>query len=68
MEHTPRYDGPGKETLFYYRQEDDLFEIQKRRNAWAYTIIRPFGIVGYTPQCMPLSPPPKTQKKKIALF
>ncbi|RDW74616.1 SDR family oxidoreductase [Aspergillus mulundensis] len=49
-EDTPRYDGPGKETLFYYKQEDDLFAIQKRRNTWAYNIIRPFGIVGYTPQ------------------
>ncbi|EYE98821.1 SDR family oxidoreductase [Aspergillus ruber CBS 135680] len=28
-EDSPRYDGPGSETIFYYKQEDDLFEIQK---------------------------------------
>lgn len=36
-------------TNFYYAQEDYMFEVQKRRNQWAYNIIRPFGIVGFTP-------------------
>ncbi|KAJ5955138.1 nucleoside-diphosphate-sugar epimerase GsfE [Penicillium viridicatum] len=49
-EDLPRYRGPGSESIFYYQQEDDLFEIQKRRNTWHYNIIRPFGIVGFTPQ------------------
>ncbi|KAH8426308.1 SDR family oxidoreductase [Aspergillus melleus] len=49
-ESLPRYDGPGKETLFYYEQEDSLFAIQKRRKTWHYNIIRPFGIFGFTPQ------------------
>ncbi|KAL4878718.1 hypothetical protein BJY04DRAFT_220785 [Aspergillus karnatakaensis] len=51
-EDSPRYTGPGSETIFYYKQEDDLFELQKRRNrnTWDYNIIRPFGIIGYTPQ------------------
>ncbi|KAI9037295.1 SDR family oxidoreductase [Aspergillus affinis] len=49
-EDLPRYCGPGSESIFYYQQEDDLFEIQKRRNTWHYNIIRPFGIVGFTPQ------------------
>ncbi|KAJ6009000.1 nucleoside-diphosphate-sugar epimerase GsfE [Penicillium canescens] len=52
-EDLPRYRGPGSESIFYYQQEDDLFEIQKRRNTWHYNIIRPFGIVGFTPQCQP---------------
>ncbi|KAL4885959.1 hypothetical protein BJY04DRAFT_214152 [Aspergillus karnatakaensis] len=51
-EDTPRYKGKGQETIFYYKQEDDLFAIQKRRktNPWHYSIIRPFGIIGFTPQ------------------
>lgn len=50
MEELPRYEGP--EPIFYYEQEDDLFAIQKRRNAWQYNIIRPVGILGFTPSCM----------------
>lgn len=50
-EDTPRYEGPGSGSIFYYGQEDDLFRIQKRRNSWHYNIIRPMGIIGFTPQC-----------------
>ncbi|PLB48513.1 nucleoside-diphosphate-sugar epimerase GsfE [Aspergillus steynii IBT 23096] len=48
VENLPRYEGP--EPIFYYEQEDDLFAIQNRRNAWQYNIIRPVGILGFTPQ------------------
>ncbi|KAJ6113426.1 hypothetical protein N7523_006743 [Penicillium sp. IBT 18751x] len=49
-EEMPRYEGPGSGSIFYYEQEDDLFRIQKRRNSWNYNIIRPMGIIGFTPQ------------------
>ncbi|KAL4733535.1 hypothetical protein BDV11DRAFT_210134 [Aspergillus similis] len=49
-EDTSRYRGPGDETLFYYKQEDDLFAVQQRNKRWHYNIIRPFGIVGFTSQ------------------
>ncbi|KGO66507.1 hypothetical protein PITC_012250 [Penicillium italicum] len=49
-EDTPRYLGPGSESIFYYEQEDDMARVQKRRNTWHYNVIRPMGIVGYTPQ------------------
>ncbi|KAJ6178270.1 nucleoside-diphosphate-sugar epimerase GsfE [Penicillium mononematosum] len=49
-EDLPRYCGPGSKSIFYYQQEDDLFEVQKRKSTWHYNIIRPFGIVGFTPQ------------------
>lgn len=51
-EDMPRYEGPGAETLFYYRQEDDLMAVQQRTSRWHYNIIRPFGVVGFTNQCM----------------
>lgn len=28
-----------------------MFEVQKRCNAWSYNVIRPNGIVGFTPHC-----------------
>ncbi|KAF9637997.1 putative nucleoside-diphosphate-sugar epimerase protein [Lasiodiplodia theobromae] len=43
-----RYDDKNG-TNFYYPQEDYMREVQKRRNQWAYNIIRPFGIIGFTP-------------------
>ncbi|KAK7702306.1 hypothetical protein SLS57_011438 [Botryosphaeria dothidea] len=46
-EDIPRYDDGGMN--FYYTQEDYMFEVQKRRNAWSYNVIRPNGIVGFTP-------------------
>ncbi|KAF7590620.1 hypothetical protein BBP40_002615 [Aspergillus hancockii] len=49
-EDSPRYEGPGSKSIFYYQQEDDLFDMQKRRNTWHYNIIRPMGIIGFTPQ------------------
>ncbi|CAG7966865.1 unnamed protein product [Penicillium olsonii] len=49
-EDTPRYEGPGSESIFYYEQEDDMMRVQKRRNTWHYNVIRPMGIIGYTPQ------------------
>lgn len=45
-ERHPRYDDNGFN--FYYPQEDFLFELQKQRN-WTYNIIRPNGIIGFTP-------------------
>ncbi|GLA90027.1 hypothetical protein AtubIFM56815_005574 [Aspergillus tubingensis] len=48
LEDMPRYEGP--ENIFYYEQEDDLFAVQKRRNAWSYNIIRPGAIIGYSCQ------------------
>ncbi|KAL1640920.1 hypothetical protein SLS58_006536 [Diplodia intermedia] len=46
-EDIPRYDDGGFN--FYYSQEDHLFEVQKRRGTWSHNIIRPNGIVGFTP-------------------
>ncbi|KAJ5210860.1 hypothetical protein N7491_010673 [Penicillium cf. griseofulvum] len=54
-EDTPRYKGPGDESIFYYEQEDDMMRVQKRRNKWHWNVIRPMGIIGYTPQCKYLS-------------
>ncbi|KAL4943641.1 hypothetical protein BDV06DRAFT_221093 [Aspergillus oleicola] len=45
-EEHPRYDDKGEN--FYYPQEDFMFEMQKNRT-WTYNIIRPNGIVGFTP-------------------
>ncbi|KAL1614490.1 hypothetical protein SLS54_009748 [Diplodia seriata] len=52
-EDIPRYEDRGLN--FYYQQEDFLFEVQKRRNQWSYNIIRPFGIIGYTPSANGMS-------------
>lgn len=49
-EDIPRYDDGGYN--FYYSQEDYMFEVQKRRGTWSHNIIRPNGIVGFTPHCM----------------
>lgn len=43
-EDSPRYDAPGSETIFYYKQEDDLFEIQKRHSTWHYNITTSFDL------------------------
>ncbi|KAL3422620.1 nad dependent epimerase dehydratase family protein [Phlyctema vagabunda] len=43
----PRYNDEGYN--FYYQEEDYMFELQKKRNTWSYNIVRPNGIVGYTP-------------------
>ncbi|KAK5046575.1 hypothetical protein LTR84_007336 [Exophiala bonariae] len=45
-EDLPRYEDQGLN--FYYAQEDFMFNLQKNRN-WAYSIIRPNGIIGFTP-------------------
>jgi hypothetical protein len=45
-EDLPRYEDHGLN--FYYPQEDFMFDLQKRRK-WSYNIIRPNGIVGFTP-------------------
>ncbi|GME31383.1 Nad-dependent epimerase dehydratase [Neofusicoccum parvum] len=49
-EDIPRYDDQGYN--FYYSQEDYLFEVQKRRGTWSHNIIRPNGIVGFTPHSL----------------
>ncbi|KAF4304808.1 putative nucleoside-diphosphate-sugar epimerase protein [Botryosphaeria dothidea] len=46
VEDEPRYEDHGLN--FYYKQEDCLKEMSKRRS-WSYNIIRPNAIVGYTP-------------------
>ncbi|GME66160.1 uncharacterized protein K452DRAFT_275951 [Neofusicoccum parvum] len=43
-----RYEDEGLN--FYYQQEDYMREAQQRRKQWSYNVIRPFGIIGYTPQ------------------
>ncbi len=42
----PRYDDKGEN--FYYPQEDFMFALQKKRK-WSHNIIRPNGIIGFTP-------------------
>ncbi|KAL4876183.1 NAD-dependent epimerase/dehydratase [Aspergillus karnatakaensis] len=49
----PRYDDQGFN--FYYNQEDYLREVQERRNAWSYNIIRPNAINGYAPHANGMS-------------
>ena len=48
-ESAPRYIDDGDN--FYYNQEDYLQEVQKRRSTWSWNVIRPTGIIGFTPQC-----------------
>ncbi|KEF54721.1 uncharacterized protein A1O9_09163 [Exophiala aquamarina CBS 119918] len=45
-EDLPRYEDHGLN--FYYAQEDFMFDMQKQRK-WSYSIIRPNGIIGFTP-------------------
>ncbi|KKY17626.1 putative nucleoside-diphosphate-sugar epimerase [Diplodia seriata] len=46
-EEIPRYEDNG---LNFYHTQDYMLEIQNRRaSAWSYNIIRPNGIVGFTP-------------------
>ncbi|KAJ9602187.1 hypothetical protein H2200_013307 [Cladophialophora chaetospira] len=45
-EEMPRYDDKGEN--FYYVQEDFMFALQKKRK-WSHNIIRPNGIIGFTP-------------------
>ncbi|GME39998.1 nucleoside-diphosphate-sugar epimerase [Neofusicoccum parvum] len=52
-EDMPRYDDKGLN--FYYPQEDYLCEAQERRNKWSYNIIRPVGIIGFTPRANGMS-------------
>ncbi|KAL1594142.1 hypothetical protein SLS59_008976 [Nothophoma quercina] len=51
LEEASRYDDKGEN--FYYKQEDFMFARQKeaaaRGHNWHYSIIRPNGIVGFTP-------------------
>lgn len=46
VEDMPRYEDHGLN--FYYNQEDFMFNLQKQRK-WSYSIIRPNGIIGFTP-------------------
>lgn len=45
-EDLPRYDDKGEN--FYYNQEDFMFNLHKQRT-WSWNVIRPNGIVGFTP-------------------
>ncbi|KAF4548074.1 Hypothetical protein D9617_32g091940 [Elsinoe fawcettii] len=45
-EEIPRYDDGGLN--FYYTQEDFMFNLQKQRT-WSWNVIRPGGIIGFTP-------------------
>ncbi|KAJ0421362.1 hypothetical protein BJY00DRAFT_323348 [Aspergillus carlsbadensis] len=49
----PRYDDKGLN--FYYDQEDYLREVQKRRNAWSWNVIRPNAINGFAPHANGMS-------------
>lgn len=42
----PRYDDKGEN--FYYVQEDFLFQLHAQRK-WSWNVIRPNGIIGFTP-------------------
>ncbi|KAK4937745.1 hypothetical protein LTR10_021690 [Elasticomyces elasticus] len=42
----PRYKDNGLN--FYYPQEDFMFELSEKRN-WSWNVIRPNGIIGFTP-------------------
>lgn len=44
-----RYEDHGEN--FYYPQEDFLFELSSKRS-WDWNVIRPMGIIGYTPAGM----------------
>ncbi|KAF4218742.1 hypothetical protein CNMCM8980_004507 [Aspergillus fumigatiaffinis] len=46
-ESAPRYQDDGDN--FYYNQEDYLRAVQKRRDVWSWNVIRPTGIIGFTP-------------------
>jgi hypothetical protein len=46
----PRYNDNGEN--FYYAQEDYLHDVQARRNTWTWNVIRPAGIIGFTPHGM----------------
>lgn len=45
----PRYEDHGEN--FYYQQEDFMFNLHKQR-AWSWNVIRPGGIIGFTPASM----------------
>lgn len=55
-ESAPRYEDDGDN--FYYNQEDYLQAVQKRRNAWTWNVIRPTGIIGFTPHGKLKAPDP----------
>ncbi|KAH8698734.1 nucleoside-diphosphate-sugar epimerase GsfE [Talaromyces proteolyticus] len=42
-----RYEDNGDN--FYYNQEDYLRDVQAKRNTWTWNVIRPTGIIGFTP-------------------
>lgn len=42
----PRYQDHGEN--FYYQQEDAMFALAKERT-WSWNVIRPNGIIGFTP-------------------
>ncbi|KAJ5485712.1 hypothetical protein N7530_000012 [Penicillium desertorum] len=52
-ESSPRYIDDGDN--FYYNQEDYLVEVQQRRKQWQYNVIRPTGIIGFTPHANGMS-------------
>lgn len=45
-EEMPRYQDYGEN--FYYIQEDFMFDLAAKRG-WHWNIVRPMGIIGYTP-------------------
>ncbi|GME35299.1 Nucleoside-diphosphate-sugar epimerase [Neofusicoccum parvum] len=53
-EDLPRYDDQGLN--FYFPQEDYLASAQKASGEkWSYSIVRPFGVVGFSPQANGMS-------------
>ncbi|KAK4935612.1 hypothetical protein LTR10_023373 [Elasticomyces elasticus] len=46
VEDKPRYEDPNN---FYFPQEDYMFALQQKRRTWHWSVIRPNGIIGFTP-------------------
>ncbi|BCS30681.1 SDR family oxidoreductase [Aspergillus puulaauensis] len=46
VEDKPRYKD---EFNFYFAQEDHMFALQAKRGTWNWNVIRPNGIIGFTP-------------------
>ncbi|KAG4435700.1 hypothetical protein IFR05_008812 [Cadophora sp. M221] len=46
VEDRPRYED---EYNFYFLQENDMLAMQQKKKTWHWSVIRPNGIIGYTP-------------------
>ena len=59
----PRYEDHGLN--FYYSQEDFMFRLHAQRK-WSWNVIRPGGIVGFTPGSK-IGKNPRTSTKMLTL-